>query len=147
MGLATDSIFMDALKSNSELMSQINGRLYPTAILLPDAEAENVPVPYLLVTFDGLTNDQDSKDDPFESASDKVTVSIFIVAKNRSALADLAQAVRTTIHDYMTQQLSEDENFPIQDYEFTAESVRYEASKPCHWQVFTYVCDVNNDEQ
>ena len=147
MSLATDSIFVAALKGNSELMSQIGGRVYSTAIPLPDEQAENVPVPYLIVTFDGLTNDQDSKDDPFESASDKVTVSIFLVDKSREALADLAQSVRTTIHDYMTQQLSEDENFPIQDYEFTAESVRFEASKPCHWQVFTYVCDVNNDEQ
>ena len=123
--MAWDGVSADDLKTNrrynpagqyidddGNIQYDETPRLYGTAIGLPDDDADNVPVPYVIVTFDGLTNDQDSKDDPFESASDKVTVSIFIVAKNRSALADLAQAVRTTIHDYMTQQLSEDENFP-----------------------------------
>jgi hypothetical protein len=72
MSLATDSIFVTALQSNSELLEKLTEyiydddniqydetpRLYGTAIGLPDDDADNVSVPYVIVTFDGLTNDQ-----------------------------------------------------------------------------------------
>ena len=81
MSLATDSIFVLALQSNSDLLEKLTEsldddgttvidetpRLYGTAIGLPDEDADNVPVPYVIVTFDGLTNDQGTKDDRYES--------------------------------------------------------------------------------
>ena len=69
MSLATDSIFITALQSNTDLLEALGyveatetsegapARLYCTAIPLPDEDANNVPVPYIIVTFDGLTND------------------------------------------------------------------------------------------
>ena len=73
MSLATDSIFITALQSNSELLEALGydpetgepARLYCTAIPLPDEDADNVQVPYAIVTFDGLTNDQGTKDDRY----------------------------------------------------------------------------------
>ena len=65
MSLATDSIFIAAISDSSKIMDEIGGRLYSTAIPLPDEETDNVDVPYIIVTFDGLTNDQTKKDDPF----------------------------------------------------------------------------------
>ena len=65
MSLATDSIFIAAIQSNTELMEALGyeapeeeyegrpGRLYGTAIPLPDEDADNTPVPYIIVTFDG----------------------------------------------------------------------------------------------
>ena len=69
MSLATDSIFVTALQSISDLLEKLTEyidddgniqydetpRLYGTAIGLPDEDADNVPVPYVIVTFDGLT--------------------------------------------------------------------------------------------
>ena len=137
--LATDKIFIAAIKANAQLMTQIGGRLYPTAIPLPDESVDNVPVPYVIVTFDGLTNDAATKDDPYESDNDVVNIGIEITAKNRAALAALASAVRSTIHSYMLEQTTD-----IEDYQFSAEGVQYDQYKPCFWQTLRYQCDVTN---
>lgn len=137
--LATDRIFIAAIKANAQLMAQIGGRLYPTAIPLPDESVDNVPVPYVIVTFDGLTNDAATKDDPYESDNDVVNIGIEITAKNRAALAALASAVRSTIHSYMLEQTTD-----IEDYQFSAEAVQYDQFKPCFWQTLRYQCDVHS---
>ena len=72
MGLSTDSIFIAALSASDDIMEAVGGRIYDTAIPLPDEEAENTPVPYIIVTFDSLQNDQTTKDDRYESEYDKV---------------------------------------------------------------------------
>lgn len=141
MSLATDSIFVSAISSNSELMQGIGGRLYSTAIPLPDDDLDNVPVPFVIVTFDGLTNDQSSKDDPYESDNDSVNISVELVAATREKLADLAEDIRSTIYNYMMAQ----DGFEIEDYQFSADAVQYDALKPCYWQTLHYQCDVIND--
>ena len=143
MSLATDSLFIAALVSNSDLMQQVSSRLYSTAIPLPDEEADNVPCPYIIVTFDGLTNEQPTKDDPLEGETDNVQVSVEVTAKNREQLADITQMVRDTIHDYFTADVNDDRK-ALQWYQFSAERVTYDADKPCYWQVLKYECNVIN---
>lgn len=145
MGLSTDSIFIAAISSDNDIMAALGktskrpARLYSTAIPLPDEQADNVPVPFVIVTLDGLTNDETTKDDPFESNDDKVTIGITVAASNRKALADLTQAIRSTIHQYMMENET-----PVEDYAFSAEAVQYDSLKPCYWQTLVYQCDVNN---
>ena len=145
MGLSTDSIFIAAISSDNDIMAALGktskrpARLYSTAIPLPDEQADNVPVPFVIVTLDGLTNDETTKDDPFESNDDKVTIGIIVTASNRKALADLTQAIRSTIHQYMMENET-----PVEDYAFSAEAVQYDSLKPCYWQTLVYQCDVNN---
>lgn len=145
MSLATDSIFIAAISDSSKIMDEIGGRLYSTAIPLPDEETDNVDVPYIIVTFDGLTNDQTTKDDPFESDSDSVKIGIEITAVNREQLATLTQKVREVVHQSMliTQQ-SDDGVAAIDDYAFSAGAVQYDQLKPCYWQVLSYQCSVAN---
>ena len=143
MSLATDSLFIAAIRANNSIMSQIGGRLYSTSIPLPDEDADNVHVPYIIVTFDGLNNEQTTKDDPFEGDDDKVTIGIEVCARNRSELAGLASIVRAQVHSYMVSQL-EGENPSITDYVMSAEAVQYDSMKPCYWQTLRYVCDVTN---
>lgn len=145
MSLATDSIFVDALKSNSTLVESVGGRIYGTAIPLPDEDADNAPVPYLIVTFDGLNNDVDSKDDEMESDTDKVNISIEVVGETLAKLHELTQAVRDTVRDYLATNDTD-----ITEYQFGAQAIQYDSMKPCYWQVLTYQCDVENlmnDEQ
>lgn len=145
MSLATDSIFVDALKSNSTLVESVGGRIYGTAIPLPDEDADNAPVPYLIVTFDGLNNDVDSKDDEMESDTDKVNISIEVVGETLAKLHELTQAVRDTVRDYLATNDTD-----ITEYQFGAQAIQYDSLKPCYWQVLTYQCDVENlinDEQ
>ena len=152
MSLATDTIFVDALQSNSELMelltpSEQGGetvidevpRLYGTSIGLPDEDAENVPVPYVIVTFDGLNNDQGTKDELYESCYDTVNIGIEVAAKTLDDLHDLTQMVRETVLSYLR---TTETN--INDYQFGAQRINYDPDKPCYWQVLTYQCNVYN---
>ena len=156
MGLSTDSIFISAISSDSELLATLGyvaptqssagstARIYSAAIPLPDEDLDNVPLPYVIVTFDGLNNDETTKDDPFESENDVVSIGIEVAAENRKALAELTQSIRTVVHEYMVTQLSSDEDFPIEDYRFSADAVQFDSLKPCFWQTLRYQCDVLN---
>ena len=159
MSLATDSIFVSALKSNSDLLEKLTEsldddgttvidetpRLYGTAIGMTDEDAENVPVPYVIVTFDGLTNDQGTKDDRYESEYDTVNIGVEVTAKTLDDLHTLTQMVRDTILSYLRANET-----AIMDYNFAAQQIQYDSLKPCYWQVLTYQCDIDNtndDEQ
>jgi len=156
MGLSTDSVFVAALQSNEALIDilcasvQDDGsvvydelpRLYGTSIPLPDEEVDNVPVPYVIVTFDGLTNGAGTKDDCYESAYDTVNIGIEIAAKTLDDLHSLTQMVRDTVLSYI-----EANNTSVVDYQFAAQQIMYNADKPCYWQVLTYQCDVNNRQR
>ena len=147
MSLATDSIFITALQSNSDLLEELGydaqtgepARLYCTAIPLPDEDAENVPVPYVIVTFDGLTNDQGTKDDRYESEYDTVNIGVEVTARNINELHDMTQMVRDTILSYLREN-----DTAIMDYNFAAQQIQFDSLKPCYWQVLTYQCDVEN---
>ena len=101
MSLATDSIFIAAIQSNPALVERIGGRLYGTAIPLPDEDADNVPVPYVILTFDGLNNDADTKDCSYESDYDRVNIGVEVTAETLEDLHELTQTVRETILAYM----------------------------------------------
>ena len=147
MSLATDSIFITALQSNSDLMEALGydaqtgepARLYCTAIPLPDEDAENVPVPYVIVTFDGLTNDQCTKDDRYESEYDTANIGVEVTARNINELHELTQTVRDAILSYLREN-----DTAITDYNFAAQQIQFDSLKPCYWQVLTYQCDVEN---
>lgn len=143
MSLTTDLLFFNAIKSNATLMEAISNRLYNTAIPLPDDDADNVPAPYVILTFDGLQNDQSSKDG-YESEDDAVTISILVVATDRPSLGELTNAIRTTIREYFENVDPEDEDDEAPyDYQFSASQVAYDSSKPAHFQTLTYQCDTN----
>ena len=150
MSLQTDIIFVKALRSNSELIEQLPaGDVYNTAIALPDEEAENAPLPYIIVSFDGLNNQDTTKDDAFESESDSVQIGITICAGEREELVEMAVAVRTTIREYFREHYGDDtdEDFALipDDITLNAQGVQYDSMKPCFWQVLNYQCDTDID--
>ena len=145
MSLQTDIIFVKALRANADLMKQLAaGDVYNTSIALPDEDLDNAPLPYVIVSFDGLTNDVETKDDPYEGDSDNVTISIEIAAKTRTELGQLAEAVRHQVHDYFVEADPTDDDFNLvpKGYQFSAQQVNYD-QKPCYWQVLSYQCDTN----
>ena len=150
MSLLTDIIFVKALRSNAELIGQLPaGDVYNTAIALPDEEAENAPLPYIIVSFDGLNNQDTTKDDAFESESDRVQIGITICAGEREELGEMAVAVRTTIREYFREHYGDDtdEDFALipDDITLNAQGVQYDSMKPCFWQVLNYQCDTETD--
>ena len=150
MSLLTDIIFVKALRSNAELIGRLPaGDVYNTAIALPDEEAENAPLPYIIVSFDGLNNQDTTKDDAFESESDRVQIGITICTGEREELGDMAVAVRTTIREYFREHYGDetDEDFALipDDITLNAQGVQYDSMKPCFWQVLNYQCDTETD--
>jgi hypothetical protein len=147
MSLQTDIIFVKALRASQALMGMLPaGDVYNTTIALPDVDIDNAPLPYVIVSFDGLQNDQDTKDDPFESDSDSVNISIEIAAKTRPELGELAQMVRNQVHQFfLAADPRTDEDYELipNDYQFSAQAVNYDQLKPCYWQVLSYQCDTN----
>lgn len=145
MSLLTDIIFVKALQSNTTLLGKLAaGDVYNTSIALPDQDLDNAPIPYVIVSFDGLVNDQSTKD-TFEGETDTVQVSVEIAAKNRKQLGELATLVRRTIREYFSEvdEDSEDADLVPYDYQFSADRVQYDPLKPCHWQILRWQCDTN----
>ena len=144
MGLATDSIFIAALSASEDIMEATGGRIYGTAIPLPDEDAENVPLPYIIVTFESLQNGDQTKDDLYEGSEDKVAIGVTVCASKLGGLHDLTQMVRDVLLDYFRNNAT-----AVEDYEFSAQAIQFDSMKPCYWQVLSYQCEVNNkyDEQ
>ena len=150
MSLQTDIIFVKALRSNTSLISKLPaGDVYNTAIALPDEELDNAEVPYIIVSFDGLNNQDSTKDSSFDGLTDMVTVGIEIAAKTRPQLAELAIMVRDTIRDYFRQHVAsqDDEDYALipNSYQLQAQQVQYDSLKPCYWQQLAYQCDTDPD--
>lgn len=145
MSLITDKVFFNALKSNSELVEQVDGRIYNTAVPVPDDEFLNTPVPYIIITFDDLKNEGYTKDNSFEGDTDNVLVGIEVAANSREELGDMAESIRQTIISYFesTTHEKEDYNLVPEDYEFSASKIQYDPIKPCFWQILNYACDTN----
>ena len=146
MSLQTDIIFVKGLRADTTLMKELAaGDVYNTTIALPDEELDNAELPYVIVSFDGLENDLESKDDPYESDSDNVNISVWIAARTRPALGDLADKVRKQIHKYFLEVEDDDEDIDMipKDYKFSAGPVVYNQDKPCYYQQLNYQCDTN----
>lgn len=150
MSLITDAIFVKALRSNADLIAALPaGDVYNTAIALPDEDADNAPLPYVIVSFDGLNNQDTTKDNDYDGLTDTVTIGIEIAAETRPKLGELAVMIRKTIADRFRQlaQQPEDEDYPLlpNAYTMQAQPVQYDPLKPCYWQQLQFQCDTNPD--
>ena len=144
MSLITDKVFYNALRSNAALMAQVGGRIESTSIPVPDEQLDNEPVPFIIITFDGLQNDGYTKDNSFEGDTDKVTVSIEVAAQSRDELGQIMTDIRQTVIDYFEDEDGhawDDYEYVPQNYTFSAGPVSYDSMKPCYYQVLSYACD------
>ena len=144
MSLITDKVFYNALRSNAALMGMVGGRIESTSIPVPDEQLNNEPVPYIIITFDGLQNEGFTKDNSYEGDTDKVQVSIDVAAQTRDELGDIMQAIRETVVAYF----EDDEGHAWDDYQYipinytlTASAFGYDSMKPCYYQTLTYDCN------
>lgn len=152
MSLVTDKAFVAAILSNTELIAKLPAKsVYNTSIAVPDQDLENAPIPYIIVSFDGLQNDDSTKDCSYDGETDRVQIGIEIAAKTRTQLGEIAEAVRNTIRSFFStyqpplEASGEDLTDIIpENYVFSAQGVQYDPDKPCFWQVLTYQCDIKN---
>ena len=146
MSLITDKVFYNALRSSSDVMSMVDGRIESTSIPVPDEQLDNEPLPYIIITFDGLQNEGFTKDNSFEGENDKVTVSIEVAAQTRDELGDIMQKIRETVIAYFEDSEDhawDDYDYIPNNYVFSASPIGYDSEKPCYFQTLTYQCDTN----
>ena len=146
MSLKTDIIFVKALQSNAELMKKLAQHdVYNTTITVPDVDFDNAPIPYVIVSFDGMNNEDFTKDG-YEGCTDIVQIGIAVAAKTRAELADLCTIIRRTVREYFENISSTDPNYNLVplNYTFSAQAVQWD-EKPCYSQVLNYKCDTNPD--
>lgn len=159
MGLLTDSFFIRAIQSNTDLIAMLPAGDIYNNVADPDIDMQNVELPYIIVNNDGGSEGDTTKDAWSESPEDKVNISILMVCRSREELADMTLKVRKTISDFMKatwQRISEhsteegDEIAPV-GYDFSFSDIAYVSDKPAHRQMFYYACttpnEIYNDEQ
>ena len=100
-----------------------------------------MPVPYIIVTFNGLNNIDETKDDMYESDYDSVNIGIEVIGKTLGHLHDLTEMVRDVIHQYFVQNET-----PVEGYQFSAQPIIFDSEKPGYWQLLNYQCEVRNIE-
>lgn len=143
MSLITDKVFYHALLANANLMNIVEGRIENTALPVPDEDALNEPVPYIIISYDGMQNEGFTKDNNFEGDTDKVQVSILAAAESREALGDIMTSIRQTVISYFDDPDGEDAAIVPANYTLSASEVEYDPEKPCYWQALQYNCDTN----
>lgn len=139
MSLIVDKFFFNALRTSDEIKQRTSGRIFNTA--RPDDEEAADSVPYIIITYEGMTNTAAHKDVQWEGWEDTETVSVLVVAETRESLALLITDVRRSIKAH-----AEDESDDQQpnDYTVSAGPVQYDSMKPCYYQTLTYVCLTDN---
>ena len=141
MFLELDEIFYEALNADAGIVMRTGGRIFSTCAEVPPTEKDNTPLPYIIITDDGLQNDQGTKDDVWESDEDHVQASVEISAKSPKEVKRLARMCRRAIAAYIK---TMDE--PPYLTALTTNGTAWDWTKPCYYKTLQYQCDIDNDE-
>ena len=144
-----DELFFNALKADENLVAAVGGRIESTCFeVSPDGD-DNTPLPCIIVTDDGLTNNQQTKDNVWESDEDRVQASVEVDAESPKAVKRLIRMVRRAINNYVNSLAEQHEDIPYL-LSVQTNGVAWDWMKPCYHSTITYTCDVANkydDEQ
>ena len=133
-----NDILIDALGANEELVALTEGRIYDTCVEVPPYEKDNTPVPYIIVMEDPYNNDMGTKDDVWESDTDRVQSSIEIAASDPSEVRTLRRKVRKAIGQYM--QTLDNPPYLVSS---SNDGISWDWQDPVYFDRLHYQCDVN----
>ena len=144
-----DELFFNALKADANLVAAVGERIESTCFeVSPDGD-DNTPLPCIIVTDDGLTNNQQTKDNVWESDEDRVQASVEVDAESPKEVKRLIRMVRRAINNYVNSLAEQHEDIPYL-LSVQTNGVAWDWMKPCYHSTITYTCDVANkydDEQ
>ena len=140
-----DEIIYDAIKADDDLMAAIGGRVVSTCFEVSPTEADNTPVPNIIVTDDGFQNQIGTKDTVWESGEDTVQASVDIAADSPSEVKRLVRMVRKAVETHICSLYASGEQTPELE-SLTSDGIAWDWMKPCYYQKLTYQCITNTDE-
>ena len=144
MALELDELFFNALMADADLVLAVGGRIESTCFEVSPEDQDNTPLPCIIVTDDGLTNQPDSKDVEWESRIDRVQSSVEVDAKDPKDVKALIRMVRKAISNYIESMADKDEDVPNL-VSIQTNGVAWDWMKPCYHSTITYTCDIEND--
>ena len=139
-----DELFFNALMEDADLVLAVGGRIESTCFEVSPDEQDNTPLPCIIVTDDGLSNQPTDKDIEWEAGEDRVQASVEVDAKDPKQVKQLIRMVRKAISNYITSLCEKGEEIPCLQSVQT-NGVSWDWMKPCYHSTITYQCDVLND--
>ena len=145
-----DEFLYNALMEDETLVAAVGGRIASTCFEVSPDEQDNTPLPCIIVTDDGLQNDQSNKDDVWESDEDRVQASVEVDAESPKVVKRLIRMVRKAISNYVASLSAQNAEVPYL-LNVQTNGVAWDWMKPCYHSTVSYQCSVNNylceDEQ
>ena len=146
---SVDEIIYDAICADTALMEAIGSRVVSTCFVVPPAEADNTPLPNIIVTDDGFQNQVGSKDTVWESGEDRVQVTVDVAADSPKEVKRLIRMVRRAIENQIILMSAANERIPELE-SLSSGGVAWDWMKPCYYQHLTYQCttlsDIDNEQ-
>ena len=139
-----DEIIYDAIRADEELMTAISGHVVSTCFEVSPTDADNTPLPYIIVTDDGFQNQVESKDDGWEGTEDRVSVGVEVAAESPQDVKRLIRMVRQAVASYIGQMCDDGEDILELD-SLSSDGLAWDWSKPCYYQRLTYQCITNTE--
>lgn len=139
-----DELFFNALMADADLVLAVGGRIESTCFEVSPDEHDNTPLPCIIVTDDGLSNQPTDKDIEWEAGEDRVQASVEVDAKDPKQVKQLIRMVRKAISGYITSLYEKGEEIPCLQSVQT-NGVAWDWMKPCYHSTITYQCDVENN--
>ena len=143
-----DEIIYDALTADNGIGLLLRGGIHSTCIEVPPTEDDNTPLPYIIITDDPFQNETGTKDDLWESDTDRVQASVEIAACSPAEVKQLRRMVRQAIAAHVA-------SLPYADtpqlVSSSNDGIAWDWLKPCYYDRLHYQCDMANhiydDEQ
>ena len=139
-----DEIIYDAIRADEELMTAISGHVVSTCFEVSPTDADNTPLPYIIVTDDGFQNQVETKDDGWEGTEDRVSVGVEVAAESPQEVKRLILKVRQAVASYIEQMYDDGEDIPELD-SLSSDGLAWDWTKPCYYQRLTYQCITNTE--
>lgn len=134
-----DEILYDALRANSDLMQAVGERIVSTCFEVGPDEPDNTPLPCIIVTDDGLQNQQSTKDSLWESSEDQVQASVEIAANSPREVKSLLKQCRRAIETHVAHLADQGEEIPYL-VSLTCDGIAWDWMKPCYYTHLNYQC-------
>ena len=139
MVVELDEIIYAALTANSEL-SSLAGGIQSTCIEVPPTDADNTPLPYIIITDDPFQNQTGTKDNVWAGDVDSVQAGVEIAADSPKEVKRLRRLVRKAVADYI--ETADLDNLPYLQ-NLTNEGIAWDWTKPCYFDTLHYQADMD----
>ena len=141
---SVDEIIYDAICADIALMEAIGSRVVSTCFEVPPAEADNTPLPNIIVTDDGFQNQNGTKDCVWESGEDRVQVTVDVAADSPKEVKRLIRMVRRAVENHIILMSATDGCIPELD-SLSSNGIAWDWMKPCYYQQLSYQCTVPSE--